>query len=54
MFDLPMIEGWIWYAYAMENDGWLSFSGIRRKGVGYVGMQRETLVAEAKKAYGWS
>lgn len=38
-FELPMIQGWVWYAFAMETDGWLNFSGVRRDGDGFVRQQ---------------
>ena len=47
-----MAEGWCYYAWAVENDGWLSFSGVRRDGDGYIGQEvkkRMLLVQEVKK-----
>lgn len=44
LYDLPMAEGWIWHNYAIENDGWLNFSGIKRTGKGYVMMETNRLM----------
>ncbi len=30
-----MDQGFAFYSWAIENDGWLSFNGIRREGDGY-------------------
>lgn len=49
LFDLAMVEGWVWHAYAMENDGWLQFSGVKRKGDGYVAMETKRLMAMVKR-----
>lgn len=53
LYELPMIRGWVYYAYAMENSGWLNFAGVKRQGAGYIKQQTETLMEQAKKHYGW-
>jgi hypothetical protein len=49
---LPMDQGWAFYAWAIENDGWLQFSGVKRDGDGYVMQGARELVGEAMKQYG--
>lgn len=49
MMDLPLVEGWVWYAYAMESDGWLNFSGVKREGRGYLAQEVERLMGRVKK-----
>jgi hypothetical protein len=34
--ELPMDEGWAFYNWAVENDGFLRFAGIDRDGDGYI------------------
>lgn len=48
MFELPMVEGWAFYAMAMEHDGFLQFSGVRRSGEGYIAQEAKRL----KKRHG--
>ncbi len=36
MNDLPMDQGFAYISWLLENDGWLQFSGLKRKGDGYV------------------
>lgn len=36
LFEIDMVELWMWYNAAMELDGWLQFSGVCRKGDGYI------------------
>jgi hypothetical protein len=40
------------YYWAMENDAWLQFNGVRRSGNGYIGQEIERLVDIAMKAFG--
>lgn len=47
--DLSMDRGWAYYAWKVENDGWLQFSGVKRKGKGYVGMEVDSLMKQAKQ-----
>lgn len=50
--EMPMDQGWAFYSWSMENDGWLQFCGVRRDGKGYMGQQAEHLMELARKA-GW-
>jgi len=43
LFDLDMSEGWMWYSMAIEQDGWLQFSGVKRSSKGYVGQEIDLL-----------
>ena len=36
-----MDEGWIYYAWSMENDGWLNFSGVKRDSPGYIAQEAQ-------------
>lgn len=49
--ELPMIEGWLWYAQAITMDGWLSFNGVRIVSDGYIKQQTELLVKTAHEAW---
>ncbi len=49
--ELPMVEGWVWYSYAMSTDGWLNFSGVRLDGLGYIGQEKKELIKIAKDAW---
>lgn len=51
MDDLPMDQGWAFYAWAVENDGWLQFSGMKRDGDGYVMQGARKLTEQAMKQY---
>jgi hypothetical protein len=44
-----MDEGWVYYSYAMENDGWLQFAGIKRIGAGYVAQHIERRLEKSRK-----
>lgn len=33
------MEGFAFYSLAMEQNGWLNFSGVERKSKGYVAME---------------
>ena len=39
LFDLPMSEGWALMAMAIEQDGWMQFSGVKRSVKGYLGQE---------------
>ena len=41
LFELPMVEGWVMYCVAIEQDGWMQFSGVKRTDGGYIGQQIE-------------
>lgn len=41
--ELPMALGWVLVAYALENDGWMQFCGLRRLDKGYIGQEVEKL-----------
>lgn len=45
--DLPMGFGWALVNYAIENDGWMQFCGLKRVGKGYIAQE----VEELKKQY---
>lgn len=45
-----MDEGWTFYAWAMENDGWLQFSGLKRAGDGYIAQHVERLMKEYRES----
>lgn len=45
-----MDEGWAFYSWAIENDGWMQFQGIKRDGSGYVAQRIERLMAEYQNA----
>lgn len=49
--ELPMDQGWAFFSWSMENDGWLQFGGVRRDGPGYLGQAIAPLMAVAKEAY---
>jgi hypothetical protein len=42
--ELPMDEGWCLYAWALENDGWLQFAGIKRSSKGYIAQETERIL----------
>lgn len=48
-FELPMSEGWAFHSYTLENDGWLAFNGLARKGKGYVARETDKLMAMIAK-----
>lgn len=31
-----MAQGWVYYNWSMENDGWILFCNVRRDSPGYV------------------
>lgn len=45
--ELPMIEGWAWYAFAMENNAMNQLGGIEKTSPGYVRQEKERLIAQA-------
>jgi len=47
---LPMERGWAWWSWAVENDGWLQFSGVKREGKNYIAQEIDKLMAQVKKA----
>lgn len=49
LYRLPMVRGWAYYAWAVENDGWLSFSGMRRDSPGYQGQEIKSLLDIQRK-----
>lgn len=44
MDELPMDQGWAFYNWAIENDGWLQFGGLKRGGKGYIAQQADRLM----------
>lgn len=46
LYDLQMCRGFVWYSYAMENDGWLQFAGVKRKSKGYIAAEIEKLITQ--------
>jgi len=48
LYDLPMDQGWAFYAWAIENDGWLRFNSVNRSGKGYVAQEIDRLMEIAK------
>ncbi len=44
-----MEEGWAFYAWAMENDGWLGFNNLKRASRGYIGQEIDRLMEQAKR-----
>lgn len=48
-YDLPMDEGWVFHNYAIEQDGWLAFGGLVRKGDGYVASETKRLMRMVKR-----
>jgi len=40
-------KGWAFCSWAVENDGWLQFNGIKRSSPGYLAQQIEKLMKEA-------
>jgi hypothetical protein len=51
-WELPMDQGWAMYYWAMENDPWLQFNGVRRADNGYVGQEINRLVRIALEYFG--
>lgn len=49
--ELPMIQGWCYVAWAVENDGWLGFCGVKRSGAGYIKQYADELYAIAKESW---
>ena len=45
-----MIEGWVYYDWALETDVLLALGGVRRKGGGFIGAEIERLLKIAKDA----
>lgn len=45
-----MERGWAWWSWAVENDGWLQFSGVKREGKNYIAQEIDKLMAQVKKA----
>ena len=39
-----MDKGWAFWAWAVENDGWLRFGGVKRKSKGYVAQELNRLL----------
>lgn len=44
-----MEEGWVYVAWAIENDGWKQFNSVKRGSRGYLGQEIDRLLALAKK-----
>lgn len=36
LFEIDLVEMWIWRASAIEHNGWLNFAGVMRKGLGFI------------------
>jgi hypothetical protein len=49
LYRLPMVRGWAYYAFAIESDGWLSFSGMRRDSPGFIAKEITRLLDIQKK-----
>jgi len=49
--ELPMAQGWAYYAWSIEADGWLNFSGIKRASAGYLKQESDKLIEQAHKAW---
>ncbi len=45
--ELSMARGWAYLAAALENDGWLAFSQVKRDGKGYVAEEVSRLMQAA-------
>lgn len=45
--ELPMDEGWVFYGWSVENDGWLAFAGLKRDGDGYIAQERKRILNDA-------
>ena len=52
MDELAMIEGWMWYAFAIEDDAMNKFGGIRPVSQTYLEQESEKLISQAKKVWG--
>lgn len=48
-----MVQTFAFAAWDVAHDPWLQFCGIHKEGRLYVGQQIDSLMAEAKKLYGW-
>ena len=48
--ELPMIQGWAMYAWSLENDFLVQW-GNKRASRGYVAIEVEKLIAQAKEAW---
>ena len=48
--ELPMIQGWVYVAWAIENNGWLGFCGVKRNGAGFIKQYADALYKQAKDA----
>lgn len=46
-----MVQGWVWYSYAMATDGWLNFSGVKMNGDGYIAQEKKKLIKIANDAW---
>ena len=42
--ELPMDEGWAFYNFAIENDGFLRFSGVERETSGYIKQAAQSII----------
>jgi hypothetical protein len=51
MDELPMIEGWMYYGFAIEDDAMNRFEGLRRIGKGYVGLEEQVLIDKANEVW---
>lgn len=49
---LPMVKGWCYYNWLIENDPMNRFGGVRRTSKGYCGLEAEKLIEEAHIAWG--
>lgn len=48
-WELPMVQGWAYFGWAIENDGWMAFSGLTRQGSGYVGEEVKRILEQNGK-----
>lgn len=42
-----MDQGWAFYAWVIENDGWMQFGGVKRQGDGYIQQEVKRLLKQA-------
>ena len=45
-YELDMSLGWALISWALENDGWLQFAGLKRSSKGYIAMEVDKLEKE--------
>ncbi len=45
-WELPLSQGQAYYSWAIENDVWLAFNGIKRSSKGFVGKQVEVMMEQ--------